>query len=115
MGILRTPEEDARYREYREEGGLKVCRLCQDEDVIKTFKYWKIMKNNFPYDRIAQTHHMIVPLRHVPEEDITPEEWREYHEIKNTMIQDYEFIIEATKSKKSIPGHFHLHLIIVKD
>ena len=69
--------------------------------------------NNFPYDLIAKEHHMILPLRHVVENDLNKAELAEYKEIKNTYLKDsdYNYILEAAFHTKSQPGHFHLHLI----
>ncbi len=74
------------------------------------------MTNAFPYDRIAKTHDMIVPLRHVDEDHLNDEELKELKIIKdNYLHKEYEFIIEATYKVKSIPAHFHLHLLTIKD
>ena len=78
------------------------------------FTLWKIIPNDFPYDRIAKKHHMIVPLRHVQEKDLSTEERAELQEIKGRGFDDdtYEYIIEAAQKIKSVPGHFHLHLVV---
>lgn len=91
------------------------CALCTEAEIIKTFTHWKITVNEFPYDLIAQTHHMIFPIAHVAEEDISPEAWQEFREIKKDYIQLYDMIIEGTSRMKSIPEHYHLHLILEKD
>lgn len=74
------------------------------------------MPNAFPYDKIATSHDMVVPLRHVPEAELTPEERKELVEIKHEYVNaNYEYILEPTHKKKSIPAHFHLHLVVLKD
>ena len=76
---------------------------------------WRIIPNDFPYTRIAALHHMVVPKRHVKEDELSQEEWMEYNQLKHSYINDnYEFIIEPTNRKKSIPAHFHIHLIVAK-
>lgn len=117
MGSLRTPEMTQRYKDYRDQGGLENgCRLC-DSEPIKKYRFWKITDNKFPFDRIAKVHYMLMPLRHTTEAGFTEEERFELFEIKHGVdIQDdYDFIIEAMHKKKSIPDHFHLHLIVAKD
>lgn len=115
MGDLRTKKSQAVYEAYKAAGHLATCKLCEATP-LQTFKYWVIIGNAFPYDRIAATHDMIVPKRHVAEEGVSQEEWREYATIKNEVLHTtYEFMIEATHRKKSIPGHFHIHLLTVKD
>lgn len=113
-GTLRTQEGENKYKEYRENGGLnEKCVLCS-KSAIEAFTYWKVISNDFPYDFIAKTHMMIVPLRHIKEEFLTEEEKSEFQKIKENYIQEYDYIIEATYKAKSIPEHFHLHLIICK-
>ena len=91
-----------------------MCPLCSGE-ALTTFVHWKIMKNAFPYDGIARVHDMLVPLRHITEAELTKEQHQELFDIKHTYLNEkYEYIMEATNSVKSIPGHFHLHLIVTK-
>lgn len=74
---------------------------------------WRIIDNAFPYDEIAKVHHMLVPKRHVPDEEITSAEWAEFARLKKGYVNDtYEFTIEAVPRRMSIPGHMHLHLIV---
>jgi hypothetical protein len=115
MASLRTPETEALYTKYRQDGHLENgCRLC-DQPFTTEFEHWKIMPNRFPYDQIASQHDMIVPKRHVDEKGITEEEWQEYECIKEANLHtSYNFFIEAAHSQKSIPGHFHIHLVVLK-
>ena len=116
MPMLRKQENEEQYKKLIAAGYLDdTCRLCQASS-LKNFKYWRIIRNNFPYDLIAEIHDMIVPRRHVVEDDLLIEEQREYGEIKTGHIgATYTHIIEPTLRLKSIPGHFHLHLIVAKD
>lgn len=111
---LRSEEMAQKYKEHRASGIMENgCVLCL-ANPLKSFQNWKIIQNNFPYDRIAETHHMIIPLRHVDETGLTREESDELQTIKYSTLQDYDIIVEATKRTKSIPAHFHLHLITTK-
>lgn len=116
MADLRTRKMAQIYKkvlEGRPLGG--PCALCK-APALKSFRYWKIIQNEFPWDRIAKVNHLIVPKRHLQEEGLHEKERRELLLIKSTFIGEiYEFIGEATIKKKSIPNHFHLHLIIIKD
>lgn len=116
MGTLRTPEGSKRYKAYIKKGGLEGgCRICE-EVAIKDLQYWKIIRNSFPYDKIAKTHDMIVPKRHVTERELSRDELVELQIAKTSYIDaTYEYLIESAHSQKSIPGHFHLHLIIAKE
>lgn len=114
MVSLRTPEGKQKYKEYLQSEKSDVCPLCE-KAAIKSFIYWKVTENNFPYDKIAKTHHMLVPLRHVAEEQLSLEELVELKKIKAEFVSpDYDWMLEATNKNKSIPGHFHLHLIVGK-
>ena len=115
MGTLRTPETEAAYTKLKKEGHLlEGCVLCTSPSV-KEFNEWRIIENRFPYDLVASVHHMILPKRHVAEEEFTDSERKEYGEIKETYMQDtYEFFIEPVNRQRSIPEHWHLHLITAK-
>ncbi len=115
MGTLRTPETEAAYTAHKKAGGLTHgCVLCKS-DSVKEFTSWRIIENQYPYDLVAKVHHMILPKRHVPLEEVSPEEWQEYQDIKASYIQDtYEFFIEPSTARRSIPEHWHLHLLISK-
>lgn len=111
---LRSKEMAAKYRAHKATGALeKSCPLC-DAGELQGFKLWKIIPNDFPYDLFAATHHMIVPMRHVTEKELTEEELKELQELKYSVMQEYDIIVEATSKSKSIPAHFHLHLIHTK-
>lgn len=116
MGSLRKKETDAKYREARAQGALDgPCVLCS-KPALKTFDAWKIVKNDYPYDKIAVEHDMIVPLRHASQSEVTPEEWQELDSIKESYIHPhYEWMLEATNKMKSIPSHFHIHMITAQD
>lgn len=112
--LLRSKELAEEYIKHRAGGAMNDgCVLCKAES-IKTFIHWKVINNKFPYDLIAATHHMLMPIRHVKEADLTDEEKVELISIKDDYVQQYDYILEATNKTKSIPQHFHLHLIIVK-
>jgi hypothetical protein len=116
MPSLRTTEMKNRYKEYlNSHPSDGSCPICSKE-AIKNFKYWKITDNSFPYDLIASKHQMIVPNRHVAEEELLSDELDELIKIKREFIDtEFDYIIEATTKNKSVPGHFHLHLIVGKN
>ena len=112
---LRSRELTQAYKDYRKVLPVDApCALCEKEP-LQAFTYWKIIENKFPYDLITETHHMIVPIAHKTEYEITSDEWLEYKTIKQTVTQDYDYFLEATSKLKSIPEHFHIHLLITKD
>jgi hypothetical protein len=116
MGTLRTPASQAIYNEVLKNGVMADgCPLCKKES-IKEFTLWRIIENAYPYDRIAKIHHMLLPKRHAAYEELSQEEWDEFESIKENYIhENYEFLIEASHRKKTIPEHWHLHLLVAKD
>tara|TARA_B100000508_G_scaffold60333_2_gene47463 strand:+ start:20873 stop:21232 length:360 start_codon:yes stop_codon:yes gene_type:complete len=113
--IFRTKETEALYTKEKNNGGLKECPLC-NEPSIKEWNHWKIIKNKFPYDLIAKDHDMLVSKRHVGEEDLTQEEFEEMLLIKKEYIHsNYGYMFEPMMRNKSIPDHFHTHLINEKE
>lgn len=116
-GSLRSAEQWTRYEKHKAAGGLgDGCPLCAEPKNLKVFEHWRLVHAEFPYDKIAKVHDMIIPKRHVAEEGLSPEEKRELAQIKEEYInENYDFIIEAAQKNKSIPAHFHLHLIIPRD
>lgn len=116
MAELRTKKSQEIYANYRKNGGLSGdCKLCLAEPV-REFAHWKIIRNAFPYDKIANQHDMVITKRCVQEGKITTEEWAEFKDIKEELMQsNYDFIMEPTYAKKTIPGHFHLHLVVIRD
>lgn len=115
MGVLRTEKTHKKYLKLIANGLLaNGCRLCKISS-IKEFKHWRIVSNKFPWNRIAKIQHMIIPKRHIIYEKLNNIEKKEFEIIKKTYIEKkYELIAEATNKKKSIPEHFHIHLIILK-
>lgn len=116
MGDLRTEATAQKYRDDIAAGMFNAgCVLCAAES-LQQFTYWKVVQNKYPYDKIAKKHDIILPLRHTDQAGVTTEELRELSELKSSFINNnYEFLIEATPHKQSVPGHFHLHAIVSLD
>jgi len=57
---------------------------------------------------------MIVAKRHVTELELNQEERTELAEIKKVLSDSYDSLIEHLPKQKSIPGHYHLHVIEFK-
>lgn len=115
MSSFRTKETQERYNKEKNDFPAEItCPLCGAEP-IKKFNHWKIVENKFPYDRIADIHHMLVPLNHVNELEISNELIEEMKQIKKDILHhEYEVIFESTNKFKSVPGHHHLHLLVSK-
>ena len=111
--MLRSVKNQNEYREFIKKGGLEnICPLCKKSS-IKDFLHWRIVKNDFPYDTIAKTNDILILKRHGEETSLKEE--KELKEIKKGFLnENYDFIIEALPDEKSIPGHFHVQLIVSK-
>ena len=114
--MLRTEETALAYEEDIEtRDPEKGCRLCEFETTIKEFDNWVLMKNKFPYDRYFTKSDMLVPKRHVTEGQLNDMELAELARIKRDVLYiDYDSVMEHFPSSRSIPEHFHYHLIQIK-
>ena len=111
--LFRSGKTQAAYKERLKLLPPDHCVMCERVP-IESFAQWKVIKNHFPYDLIAETHDMIVPLRHVVEAELNDDEKAELLKIKSGHLDRYEYVVEAMNFRKSMPEHFHLHLIVAK-
>ena len=77
----------------------------------KDFLYWRLVANEYPYDAIATTHTLLVPKRHTP--TLNDQETQELRSIKRLLEidQSCDAIIENVGKTKTLPTHYHLHLL----
>ena len=108
----RTEDTHCRYLEERKEAvASDVCPLCSEASIVE-YRYWRVIPNKYPYDAVAQRHTMLVPKQHLQEHELSNEAQRELYDLKHGELnEEYKYIMEALPTTKSIPGHFHLHLI----
>ncbi len=115
---LRTPSTDTAYQHIKAKRineGYNGCPLCE-EVTLQEFEHWRLVANEYPYDRIAEIHHMLIPKAHVDQVGVSSLAWQEYAALKETFIsENYGYILETTHKNKSVPRHFHVHLIVVKE
>lgn len=113
MPSLRSIDSELKYNAYLAQipaGG--ACALCEKES-LKTFSNWKIVENSFPYDLVSETHHMLIPMRHVHEAHLNDEELAELQSLKlHSLGEEYDYILETTFKNRSVPDHYHLHLLV---
>lgn len=116
MALWRSKAIEKKYDEYRAgRDPAEGCALCREPSLVE-FQYWRVTNNRFPYDQVASLHHMMVPKRHTNGDDLTPEEFSELALLKKEHVNEhYNFILEATPKTKSIPTHYHLHLVVAKE
>ena len=95
------------------EDGCILCSMAKKEKK-KEFKHWTIIPNDFPYDKIATTHDMLVLKRHAATEDeLTEPERKELLDIKVNYLPKtkYEVFYENMPRERSIKAHYHIQLL----
>ena len=90
----------------------EIENLKQDRDteIIKSYKYYYVMENNFPYNAYLSQHHMIFLKRHADVKDMTQEEKDEWWEIYQSYPQEFKQEILNRGESISQKGHFHFHM-----
>ena len=117
--LPRTWRTHAMHEKYEKERKSSIqdgsCPLCEAPSKSE-YQHWRIVENVYPYDAVAELHDMIVPKKHLSgDRELTEEELEELYTLKETVLNDtYTFVMEALPKNKSIPGHYHLHLIVSK-
>lgn len=116
---MRTAATLKKYKMYRERRGNDAsCDFCKKKaPEHKTFAKWKIVKNLFPYDKIAETHDMLIPNRHfVCENEMNASEREELVRLKVEILASlprskrYHAILENFQHSRTV-AHYHIHLI----
>jgi len=110
-----------KYHEYQKikESEKSACDFCHEEPDNKklSFEHWKIIKNIFPYDRIAEYHDLLIPKRHFRKEsEMTGEEREDLVFIKTQILskqKKYDCVWENFPHVRSVE-HYHVHLLFFK-
>lgn len=105
----RTEEIENKYLKYLlNNPNIAVSFL--EEQSIKEWKHWKIIKNKFPYD--VKTHHLLIPKNISSNfNNISLLEEKEYHIIKEEISSEYDTFIINTSRARTVPTWWHEHLI----
>lgn len=110
---LRTKKTQKEYMAYLEEQYDQSCIFCAKDMLIKEYDLWILVKNKFPYDKVFKDHYMLATKRHVEElYQLTDEEHQELDKLFD--IIPHNQAILNRRSDRSIPRHFHLHLVTIK-
>ena len=111
MFTLRKPESEAKYQARKR---TDECPLCT-APVVEEWKYWRLIRNDYPYDLVAEKHDLLVLKEH--SDIITRNAWIELNESKYIFEfapYEYHCVIENLPVRQSVPGHYHLHLLRYK-
>jgi len=109
---LRTKETKARYAAAPKSGDFFL-----NDPAIAEYEYWRIIKNSFPYDVVADKHHLLAVKRLVAsEDDLSTEELEELKEIKRSISRDgsYDVIMLNFPKRQTQPQRLHYHLLVYK-
>lgn len=105
---LRTADGERFYGQMKLSG--KLIALA-DEPSLKEWSYWRLINNRFPYTVALRTHHLLLPIRVVPDRsELQAEELAELTEILSLVAPEYDFVMENFPKRRSILTHYHLHL-----
>ncbi len=86
----------------------------EEFEVVKEYDYWRIIVNQFPYDNVAEVHHLLAPIEKYATEAQCPEPVAE--EIQKILLEldvddYYDCIMQNFTVAQSIPAHLHYHLL----
>ncbi len=116
MSKVRTDATAARYEEQRRNRQPNdPCLLCSVPS-LQEFEFWRIIPNEYPYDRILSRHDLLIPKRCCDDNDLTVEEHSELIKLRDTVLNEtYDGMLANMPKNVTIPGHFHYHLIVFKE
>lgn len=115
---LRTSDTEERYAAQRQakkvkpEGNCLLCRLPEAKE-FPHLQFWRIVENEFPYDKIAERSFIFMPKRCVNLwSKLTPQEIDEWDSFRLEMGKyNINFSMWSSPTTQSIPAHYHEHLI----
>lgn len=113
---MRTAKTEKKKQDYFRKHPKREHFSDWKELIIKEFAHWVIIKNHFPYDLIARTHHLLIPKRKFAEyEDANMKERSELLKIRKEIAAKYDCIMENFPKNRSVHTYFHLHLLEMKE
>jgi len=118
MDTPRHTKTEEAYQEFKNELNNDPVRLqsfnFEDETILREFEHWVIIRNRFPYDRMARTNDMLVSRRPLPSRhDGSHKEQSEYEDIMQLLAAEdfYDAYMENFPKIKSVKKYVHIHLI----
>lgn len=107
MSFKRTPETERKYHEFLMTNPIPF----KDAKVIMDFKDWQVIKNDFPYDFIFKTHHLLIPTeRYRRFTDLPRLTQRRYHVILAALEDKYDTYFVNMPKNRTVLVHWHCHL-----
>ncbi|MFO0887111.1 MAG: hypothetical protein H6793_02020 [Candidatus Nomurabacteria bacterium] len=110
---LRTHKDEAKYLQAKQRGVAR--RPLYEETPIQIWNNWMLIENQFPYNAVFDTHHMLVPRRGgVIKADLSKTERQELEDILDELSDIYDCYMVNYPKKQSIKSHYHIHLLTYK-
>ena len=111
--VLRTNKCLKLYKVKRKKLGEDIVNFdLLSNPFIKEWNYWMLVRNDFPYDKIAKEHDLLVPKRKFANEDEMEDlELNELYDIKAELKDTYSAYLINTGWGRTVPTHFHIHCI----
>ncbi len=114
----RTIKTNAKYKEYCKnyDGSGEDHFSDWNKRLVREYKYWAIIENLFPYDKVANVSHILITKRLVLFDwnMLNEEEIKEFNLIKKDISNEYDCVVENLPLHKSIQLHFHVHVLKIK-
>lgn len=114
----RETETREKYQKYlksiENQPNINIFTDWRNKKVIAEFEHWAIIENDFPYDAIASTNHLLFTKREIPFDWdlLNQEELKELNKIRKEYLnKNYEVVWENLPKGQTVPVHFHLHLL----
>ncbi len=117
MLLYRTKKMQKIYHKYKSFSWDGKNPFNNPELEILRLKHWKIVLNEFCYDRILNVHYILVPLQ---EEDyfekLSDDAKKEFFDVKNNGLNGLKLDFFAVNdiNDMSVPFIFHAHLGVRK-
>ena len=115
---LRKDETQKTYDEFRKTDRYKEdCFFCHWSKSVESFEFWRIVKNEYPYDEKFKESYLLCTKRHVTKWTKLNTDEREELIIlldfisRRLLRRKYDVIWGNTVADQTL-AHLHLHLFI---
>ena len=109
---LRLAKTENKYKNALKNGETKD--LLTIEPLIE-FEHFRIIPNKYPHDKIAKTHHLLIPKRRIDSwTKFNRKERKEFKKLDGFLRHKYDSISQNYPSLLSVRDIVHWHLYILK-
>ena len=116
--VLRSKKCIKSYKERHRSLGAKIESVnLLNLPLVKRWNEWILVRNEFPYNKIAENHCLLVPLRTFSEdEEMSEVERQGLFSIKREFAEskDFDWVLECVKHSRTVPLVYHLHCLKLK-